>query len=172
MRERIPQSTIIRVTFDAYLSSDHVSPATGKNIAVTISKNGGAFANPSAGATNAIEISAGSYYVDLSTTDTGTLGPLIFKATEAAIDPVKIHFDVAEDATRFANALLDLTDAIETGLTLRNAQRLQAAAAAGKLSGAATSTVVIRNAVADSKNRISATVDADGNRSAVTVDLT
>lgn len=69
-------------------------------------------------------------------------------------------------------ALLDLAAGVETGLTLRQAMRLLAAASAGKLSGAATTTIVIRNAVADSKDRITATVDADGNRSAITVDLT
>lgn len=71
-----------------------------------------------------------------------------------------------------AAALLDLANAIETGLTLRQALRVIAAAGAGKLSGAASTTVVIRNAQADSKDRITATVDADGNRSAVTLDLT
>ncbi len=70
-----------------------------------------------------------------------------------------------------ADALLDRTGAIETGLTPREALRLNAAALAGKLSGAATTTVTIRNAVADSKNRIVATVDADGNRTAVTTDV-
>lgn len=71
-----------------------------------------------------------------------------------------------------ADATLDRADAIEVGLTLRQAQRVQAAAAAGELSGAATTTVTIRNAQADSKDRIVATVDADGNRTAVTLDVT
>lgn len=75
------------------------------------------------------------------------------------------------ERTAIATALLDLTDAIETGLTLRQAQRLQSAASAGKISGAATTTVAIRNAVQDSKDRITATVDADGNRTAVSVDV-
>jgi hypothetical protein len=68
-------------------------------------------------------------------------------------------------------ALLDLAAGVETSLTLRQALRLLVAAEAGKLSGAATTTIVIRN-VADSKNRITATVDASGNRSAVVYDLT
>jgi hypothetical protein len=75
-------------------------------------------------------------------------------------------------AAQNAAALLDLSAGVETGLTPRQALRLMVAALAGKLSGAATTTVVIRNAVADSKDRITATVDADGNRSAVTLDLT
>jgi hypothetical protein len=79
---------------------------------------------------------------------------------------------VVPTAIENADAYLDRANAIETGLTPRNALRLGVAADAGKLSGAATTTVVIRNAVADSKDRITATVDGDGNRTAITVDLT
>lgn len=53
-------------------------------------------------------------------------------------------------------------------LTVRQVLRVVAAALAGKLSGAATTTVTIRN-VADSADVILAVVDGDGNRSAVTV---
>ena len=74
-------------------------------------------------------------------------------------------------ASQNADALLDRSNAIETGLTLRGALRLLAAALAGKLSGAATDTVIIKNAVVGNKARITATVDADGNRTAVTTDV-
>jgi hypothetical protein len=57
------------------------------------------------------------------------------------------------------------------GYSLENALKLVLAALAGKLSGAATNTVTVR-AADDSKARITATVDADGNRSAVTLDAT
>lgn len=69
-----------------------------------------------------------------------------------------------------AVALLD-EQAIETGLTMREALRLLTAASAGKLSGAETTTITIRN-TADTKDRITATVDTPGNRSAVVYDLT
>jgi hypothetical protein len=69
-------------------------------------------------------------------------------------------------------ALLDLVDGIETGVTPRQAMKLQLAAMGGKISGGGTTTITIRNAVADSKNRIIATVDANGNRSAITYDVT
>lgn len=75
-------------------------------------------------------------------------------------------------ANQNADALLDRANAIETGLTPRQAMRLSAAADGGKLSGAATATNVIRNAVADDKDRITATTDSDGNRTAITYDLT
>lgn len=71
-----------------------------------------------------------------------------------------------------ADALLDRADAIEVGLTPRQAMRLDSAALGGVLSGAATTTVVVKNAVANSKTRITATVDANGNRSAVSTDVT
>ena len=70
-----------------------------------------------------------------------------------------------------ADALLDRANGVESSWTLRQALRIILAAAAGKLSGAATTSVAIRD-VGDTKNRISATVDADGNRSAVTLDNT
>ena len=70
-----------------------------------------------------------------------------------------------------AAQLLDAED-IETSMSVRNALRLIAAATAGKVSGAAGTTITIRSAVADSKDRIVATVDTAGNRSAITYDLT
>lgn len=92
--ERIAQSATIRVPLQAYLASDHISPATGKTIAITISKNGAAYGNPSVGATNATEIANGSYYVDLSATDTGTLGPLFVRGAVATVDDVIAIYDV------------------------------------------------------------------------------
>ncbi len=83
----------------------------------------------------------------------------------------------ANQATILANlaalpaALLDLTDGVETDVTPRQALRLLAAVTGGIISGAAGTTVSIRD-LGDSKDRVIATVDADGNRSVVTLDLT
>ena len=74
-------------------------------------------------------------------------------------------------AAENATALLDAANGVETGLTPREALRLTSAALAGKISGAETTTVVIRN-TADTKDRITATVDVDGNRTSITTDLT
>lgn len=78
---------------------------------------------------------------------------------------------ISADIAGMPAATLDLTNGVETSITLRQALRLILAASAGKLSGANTTTITIRN-VGDTKNRITATVDADGNRTAVTTDLT
>ncbi len=80
--------------------------------------------------------------------------------------------ELATDAvTEIANGLLDLADAVEVGITVRQSLRGYAAALLGKASGMATTTGVMR-AADDSKTRITATLDASGNRSAVTLDLT
>lgn len=99
-------------------------------------------------------------------------------ALTAVYDPAKTAAQASDAMTlttgernSIADTTLDRADAIEIGLTLRQALRLAVAALAGKLSGAATTTVTIRNAVVDSKDRIVATVDADGNRSAITTDV-
>lgn len=57
------------------------------------------------------------------------------------------------------------------GYSIEEVLKLIAAALAGTLSGAATTTITI-NAVDGSKARLTATVDADGNRSVVTKDVT
>lgn len=86
MYRRYQQSTSRVVMLKVFLSSDHVSPATGKTVAIVISQNGGAFANPSAGATNATEIAFGWYSVTLSTTDTATVGDLVVRGTATGCD--------------------------------------------------------------------------------------
>ena len=76
--------------------------------------------------------------------------------------------DVALTAAA-VDAILD--EVVEGSTTLRQLLRGFASALLSKANGLATSTANYRD-LADSKNRIVATVDADGNRSAITLDLT
>lgn len=81
------------------------------------------------------------------------------------------RMDATVDATGMEAGAIDaiLDDAVGDGtLTVRQVLRVLVAGMAGKLSGGATTTVTIRN-VADSADVIVATVDANGNRSAVVV---
>lgn len=107
----IPQSTAYVVVFKAYLSSDHVTEATGKTIAITISKAGGAFGNPNVGATNAAEISSGWYKFTLDTTDTNTLGGLAFRGAVATIDDAGFALNVVSDPAALA-AIKAKTDSL------------------------------------------------------------
>jgi hypothetical protein len=88
------------------------------------------------------------------------------KFAAGAIDANALATDAA---TEIATATVGAT--IEGTETLQGVLRLVRAATVGKLAGAATTTVTIRDA-ADTKARITATVDADGNRLAVTTDAT
>lgn len=74
---------------------------------------------------------------------------------------------VVDQTSALVAAILD--SEIETGLTLKNALRLNTSVTSGKISGAPGPTIVIRN-VGDTKDRVTATVDADGNRTAITYD--
>lgn len=71
-----------------------------------------------------------------------------------------------------ADALLDRTDAIEAGVTVRGYMRVTGAMLAGVVSGAGTGTETFRNMVANSKDRVVITDDAAGNRSALTITQT
>lgn len=60
---------------------------------------------------------------------------------------------------------------LETNYAARELMRVITSALAGKISGAETSTVTIRD-INDGKNRITATVDGNGNRTTITIDAT
>lgn len=91
----IDNGSTAKIALYCVLSSDHITAATGKTVVVTISKNGAAFGNPSAGATNATEIGSGWYYFTPSATDTGTNGPLLVRGTNAATDDATRDYMVA-----------------------------------------------------------------------------
>ena len=72
-----------------------------------------------------------------------------------------------------ADGILDRADGVEpasagTERTVREALRLILSAACGKVSGADGTTITFRD-TNDSKARITATVDSDGNRTSVTL---
>lgn len=72
-------------------------------------------------------------------------------------------------ATENADAIWD--EAVDGSTTARESMRLQNSALGGKATGMGTTTAVFRD-LADTKARITATVDTDGNRSVVNRDLT
>lgn len=110
-------------------------------------------------------IAKGFMSATLSGTSTLTLTSYAVGFMSASIEP-----PTQLQAAEFSTYVLDQEN-VETGLTVRNALRLIAAAMAGEISGAGSTTITIRNAVADSKDRIVATVTSEGNRTALTYDL-
>ncbi len=103
--------------------------------------------------------------VNLAATTLGLLGASAIGASSFAASAI--------DANALAASAVDeiLDDTLEGSMTVRQALRIILSAVAGKLSGAATTNVLIRD-VGDTKNRIDATVDAGGNRTVVTLDGT
>lgn len=110
----LAQSTAYTVLLKVFLSSDHVTVATGKTVAITISKAGGAFGNPNAGASNATEISGGWYKFALDTTDTGTLGDLVVVGTATSCDPAERILQVVSATTGGATNLDAAVSAVKT----------------------------------------------------------
>lgn len=89
-----------------------------------------------------------------------------------AIDAAAIAAD-AIGASELAASAVDeiLDDTIgDSTVTVRQALKLLVATLGGKLAGAGTTTITIRN-VADTADVVAATVDASGNRTAVTLTL-
>jgi hypothetical protein len=112
-----------------------------------------------AGASLAADVAAVKSDTAAILDDTGTSGVVVAAAS-------KTGYRLS------ATGVDDVLDEVVLGsYTLRHLLRGLAAASFGKLSGAATTTVTIRSAD-DTKDVVIATVDADGNRSAITLDLT
>ena len=139
--ERIPQSTSYLVVFRAYLASDGKTPATGKTIAITISKNGAtSFSNPNAGATNATEMASGFYKFTLDTTDTGTLGPLAWRGAQADINDAGDALNVVKATNAGFSALPDAAAEASGGLYTRGTGAGQLSQSANGELGVATLT--------------------------------
>jgi hypothetical protein len=189
-RRRIPFFCFDDDAADAYAPKTGLTFSAGE---IQLSKNG-AIETSSTGTVS--EIGGGWYYYESALAELDTVGFLTVRPAKTdvysngtVVQIISVDlYDAADlglsnlDATvssRFAAAsyqdiddMLDAADSIETGVTLRGTFRLLLAALAGKISGGGTTTITIRNAVADSKPRITATVDSSGNRTAITTDQT
>jgi hypothetical protein len=90
-KARQQSTTSYPVLIYMVLSSDHVTPATGKTLTVTLSKNGGAFASAS-GAVS--ELANGWYSFAGNATDRNTLGSLAIRATATACDDANLTIEI------------------------------------------------------------------------------
>ncbi len=103
----------------------------------------------------------------------GPSGGLDAAGIRAAIGLAAANLDTQLDAlpTAAENAAAVMSSTVEGTFDLTESARLWNAALAGKASGLAGTTATFRD-LADTKDRIVATVDADGNRTAITRDVT
>jgi hypothetical protein len=186
-------AAIADAVWDEALSGHQTAGTAGRNLTIAASILG-EFTLTGTPTSTVLRISGGSavndYYNDLqllitsgaligqarpiSDYDGGTGDITVdeaFTSAPASGVTVAILASHAHPVTQIADSLLDRTAGVETGLTPRQWFRLAASALFGKASGLATTSAVYRD-FGDSKNRITATVDADGNRTAVTTDAT
>lgn len=110
--------------------------------------------------------------------DTGTAGNTLALAGSGGVDYAALATAVWTRAQRTlsADGNADVAGAvasyaIESGWTTKTLLRVFAAVLAGKVSGAGTGTEVFRD-INDTKNRVTATTDSSGNRTAITLDGT
>lgn len=91
MNQRQVNTTNYPIPFLMVNALDHQTGMTGLTPAVTLSKNGGAFATPSGAVT---EIGNGWYALAGNATDRNTLGDLIIHATSTGADPWDGRFTI------------------------------------------------------------------------------
>lgn len=162
----LKQSTAITIPF--FLPDSTGAAVTGKvtgDFTKRISKGSGAFAAQTVVIT---EMENGWYSAALTTAHTDTLGLISLTYIASGALQVNLQFRVSANLPdNLSTDFLDLTDGVETSLTVRQALRLLTAVICGKCSGADTSSVTFRD-VNDTANRVVATVGVTG-RSAVTL---
>jgi hypothetical protein len=126
----------------------------------------------SVGSVGANGITAASLHSDV-TTELQTGLATAASLTAIADNVAAILADTGTDGVPLTAAAVDaiLDEAVEGAVTFRQLLRLFAAAIVGKATGGETTTVTYRD-LADSKDRLTFTVDEDGNRSAVVRDAT
>ena len=95
-----------------------------------------------------------------------------FSTFDSSADAVTVGTVSSTPINAIADGLLDRADGVEpasagTERTVREALRLILSACAGQVAGASGTTITIRD-TNDTTNRITATVDSDGHRTAVT----
>ena len=168
--------------------------AGGKNGSVTISGvasgtfTGQLVVSGSASISGAATVTANSFAaLNGASTISGSATPT-FAITAKAWGTTSISGAATVTATRYATGTLEAeitpftelsptslanavwAQALEAGYTAEQMMRVMAAALAGEVSGAGTATVTIRD-IGDTTDRIVASVDGSGNRTAVTLDV-
>ena len=132
-------------------SSDHVTGKTGLTLSVEISKDGGAFASISPTVT---ERGNGWYSLALTEADTDTVGDLVVRCTATGADP--------------GERVLVVRDLGEGAYSDQDLLRLMVAALIG--TAVTTEDSAAFRDLADAKDRVSLTKDANGDRVLSSVD--
>jgi len=150
------------------------TPFAGANVAAIKAKTDNLPANPAA-VGSAMTLASGAITADVIATGAIDADAIADNAIDAgaiasnAITSAKIATDAIDADALAADAIDEILDEVVEGTyTMRHYLRLFASMLLGEATGGNTTTITFRD-TGDSKNRIVMTVDADGNRSAVTL---
>lgn len=143
---------------------------------VKISKDGGALSNltnlptvnPPGGKRVEVSLTAAEMTADNISIIFSDVAGAEWCDTIVGLQTVANQIDDLPNAS--ADALLDRANGVETGFTMRQSMRLLNAVLAGKALGMGGTAVTFRD-LGDTKDRIQAAVDADGNRTTVIRDV-
>lgn len=137
----VPQSTSLVVNLKLFLTGT-TTPATGKTLTITASKNGSAFGNLNVGASPTVtELSNGWYKVTADTTDTNTLGDLIVAGAASGCDTAERIYRVVLATNAGLTALPNTACTSNTSLITSGSGTDQISLSAGLVKASTTSTV-------------------------------
>lgn len=153
------------------LTASDGTPFTG-SVTVYVTGDGGTQALGSVGSGVCTHHGNGYHSYAPSQAETNfDLVAFTFIGTGALAATVQVYTRTSPAVTAADHADAVLAAVVEGSVTVQQSLRLANSALGGKASGLATTTATFRD-IGDTKDRIVATVDADGNRSVVTRDLT
>lgn len=138
-------------------------PQTGLTLTgsdILVSKNGAAYANFGG---SVLEVGNGDYAVTLSAGEVNTAGPVIILLNRSTCAPYRcvVRVGGGTDPSSIFNVV------VENGKTFAELLRLMSRTLFAKSSGGGGSTIRFRD-LADTKDSVVATVDGQGNRTAIT----
>lgn len=167
-----PPKKGVAYTYDFPVRDADGKHVTGASVTSTVSKDGGAFAPCANAAAEIGTTGVWSHTLSIAemTCDRFAVKHVVTGQANVDIYGETVVRQLADIPTATENATAVGALAIDGTVTLKQVLEIITAALAGKLSGAATTTITIRD-VNDTRNCIVATVDADGNRSAVTLNV-
>jgi hypothetical protein len=170
----ISESTAAKRRLAFYLreATDGITPiASGTTFSASdfrVSKNGAAAAN-SAGSIVSGTAQAGLFYYEPTQGECDTEGLLSVVCVRNNVVSEFAYAWIAGDRY-LADGLLNRSDGVESGYTVKDTLKIVGAAVAAKLSGLPAGPAVIRN-LGDSLNRITVTFDANTNRTNISFNL-
>lgn len=148
---------------------------TSGTVTATISKDGGTFAATTNSPVAVLEVggstNSGTWYVELTGTEMDAYTVVLRMSSTAADAKVAQEIIITESngiRSRLTSSGLDAVT-VESGMNARQSLSICTSALAGVLAGADTTSVTIAAAGVPATNRITSVVDANGNRTSVTL---